>query len=64
MTPHDPHDDEAPNLTKQDAANYFGVSVTTIDRWIDLGRLHAVVTPGGRLRFSQKALRNAVRKPQ
>lgn len=56
-------DEDAPNLTKGDAAAYFGVSITTIDRWIDQGHLDAVVTPGGRLRFSKAALRAAVRRP-
>ena len=57
----DKQTDESPNLTKADAASYFGVSPSTIDRWISEGKLNGWVTPGGRIRFTKAQLRAAVR---
>ena len=44
------------NLTKKDAADWFGVTVPTITRWIKSGRLPDRRNPGGQVRFSYRDL--------
>ncbi len=39
-----------------EAARYLGVHFTTLRRWADMGEVECIRTPGGRRRFSQRAL--------
>jgi excisionase family DNA binding protein len=52
----DNHDDER-LLTPREAAEKFGVRVTTIARWAREGRLNPVRTPGGHRRYALSDLR-------
>ena len=38
-------------LRPQQIAVSFGVTVTTVRRWVDEGRLTAIITPGGHRRI-------------
>ena len=52
-------DDDAPNMTVTDAADWFGVKPQTVRRWVDTGVLEATVTPSGRVRFTRRQLLHA-----
>ena len=39
-----------------DAAAYLGVSIESMRRWADSGKLECWTTPGGQRRFSQEML--------
>jgi excisionase family DNA binding protein len=43
-------------LELSEAADYLGVHFTTLRRWADAGEISFMRTPGGRRRFSQRAL--------
>jgi excisionase family DNA binding protein len=43
-------------LTTSQAAQYLGVSLSTVRRWSDLGHLVGYRTPGGQRRFSIEQL--------
>lgn len=40
-----------PPLTTQQAANYLGVSVRTLDRYVDAGKIRPFRLPSGHRRF-------------
>jgi excisionase family DNA binding protein len=42
---------QATLLTAREVADEFRVHTTTVTRWVRDGRLSAIKTPGGRLRF-------------
>lgn len=46
-----PHDNTNPLLTTREAADRLGVSLRTIQLWVDGGKLKAGVTPGGHRRI-------------
>jgi putative two-component system response regulator len=48
---------QAPLVTLQEAATAAGVSASTMRRWADEGRVHAVRTAGGHRRFPLDAVR-------
>ncbi len=54
VTPMSEHD--APKLSKKDAAQWFGVTVPTIDRWLRTGKIKGTRNPGGQIRFSYRDL--------
>jgi len=43
-------------FTSSQAAAYLGVSLATVRRWSDAGRLHGSRTPGGQRRYSREQL--------
>lgn len=47
-----PDQDSAPErlLTPREVSEVFRVDPRTVARWVSIGRLRAVMTPGGRLR--------------
>lgn len=47
-------------LTLQEASVLLGVSPTTLAKWAQLGRVHAFKTPGGRWRFREEDLGEAL----
>lgn len=49
--------DETPLLTIGEAARLLGVSVDTIRRWSDAGRLPVVVLPSGHRRYQAEDIR-------
>ena len=50
--------DDTPLLTIGEAARMLGVSVDTIRRWSDSGRIPAVVLPSGHRRYRAEDIRN------
>lgn len=46
-------DHDSPPLTSGDVARIFGVTKTTVKRWVQDGDLAAFRTPGGHHRFRQ-----------
>lgn len=40
-------------LTRQEVADTFHVALKTVTRWVEQGKLHKIVTPGGKPRFSR-----------
>jgi excisionase family DNA binding protein len=43
-------------FTSTEAASYLGVSVATVRRWSNAGKLVGARTPGGQRRFSREEL--------
>jgi excisionase family DNA binding protein len=48
-------------MTARQVAGMFEVSPSTVLRWAKDGRLPALVTPGGRLRFPRESIEEMVR---
>lgn len=51
-------------LRKKEAADYMGVSTSTVDRWVREGRLRAYYLPGGKTRRFRKADLDAAVAPK
>jgi excisionase family DNA binding protein len=50
-------------MTASQVAAVFEVSPSTVLRWAKDGRLPALVTPGGRLRFPRESIEELIRVP-
>jgi helix-turn-helix protein len=48
-----------PLLTSREVAERFGVQVETVWNWRRVGRIEAIRTPGGRLRYTEQAIETA-----
>ena len=48
-------------LSIGEVADLFGVNVSTIRRWDDAGKLHAIRTPGGQRRFDRAEVERVLR---
>lgn len=48
-------------LARRHVARIFGVSVSTVTRWAQQGRLPSIRTSGGHYRFSEATVREACR---
>lgn len=54
--PHFPQDPAGPLLTTREAARHLGVSLRTIQLWVEAGTLAAGRTPGGHRRIRMSAV--------
>jgi excisionase family DNA binding protein len=50
-------------MTARQVAGVFEVSPSTVLRWAKDGRLPALVTPSGRLRFPRESIEEMIRVP-